>query len=206
MPFQCCWLKELQRNYGKYGRKCQKLIMKIPDNSRNFNKMDVHTPDQRSYNMSKIGSKNTKPELLIRKLLWESGYRYRLHVKKLPGNPDIVFRNRKKVIFVNGCFWHNHKCKYFKWPESNKKFWRKKIEENVHRDNKNFSSLTTNGWSYLVIWECTFRSIRKANLAEKLQNVKDLIGIFLADDNSQCMVIDAYGIHKLHIPSEVSNG
>jgi DNA mismatch endonuclease, patch repair protein len=91
---------------------------------------------------------------VIRQLLWCKGFRYRLHSKILPGKPDIVFVGRKKAIFVHGCFWHKHNCRYFKWPETNAEFWKKKIGGNVIRDNKNYTALTIAGWTHLVIWEC----------------------------------------------------
>jgi DNA mismatch endonuclease (patch repair protein) len=116
--------------------------------------MDVHSPSQRSYNMSRIRSKNTRPEEIIRKLLWSHGYRYRLHSKDLPGKPDIVFAGRKKLLFIHGCFWHRHDCRYFKWPKTNVDFWKQKIEDNIERDSKNYDILSQSGWRYLVIWEC----------------------------------------------------
>jgi len=167
--------------------------------------MDVHSPKQRSYNMSKIRGKDTKPELLVRKWLWANGYRYRLHYKKLPGKPDIVFPSRKKVILVHGCFWHRHKCRYFKWPKSNEEFWRQKIEGNVHRDQKNFSSLIASDWICLVIWECALKDVKQSHFTEKLQYVGQLTEQFLNIENNQCMEIDADGMHKLIIPAEVSD-
>ncbi len=116
--------------------------------------MDVHSPAQRSYNMSRIRDKNTRPEEVVRKLLWSHGYRYRLHRKDLPGKPDIVFPGRKKALFIHGCFWHRHDCRYFKWPKSNAEFWEKKISENVTRDNRNFDLLAQTGWRHLIVWEC----------------------------------------------------
>lgn len=120
--------------------------------------MDVHTPKQRSYNMSRIKSKNTKPELLVRKWLWSQGYRYRLHRKDLPGNPDIVFPGRRKVIFVHGCFWHKHECRYFKWPQTNIEFWQTKINGNARRDQENYQALIEDGWSYFIVWECELKT------------------------------------------------
>ncbi|MGB5157364.1 very short patch repair endonuclease [Desulfobacterium sp. N47] len=167
--------------------------------------MDVHSPEQRSYNMSKIKGKDTKPELLVRRWLWANGYRYRLHYKRLPGKPDIVFPGRKKAIVVHGCFWHKHNCQYFKWPKSNAVFWRQKIEDNIHRDKKNFASLIASNWAYLIIWECTFKNIKHSEYTEKLQQLGDLIKKFLTADNDQCMEIDAKGIHKLTMFSEASD-
>ncbi|MFC1564250.1 very short patch repair endonuclease [candidate division KSB1 bacterium] len=119
--------------------------------------MDVHTSSQRSFNMSRIKGKNTKPEIIIRQFLWQNGFRYRLHYKKLPGKPDIVFPRRKKVIFIHGCFWHKHDCSYFKWPETNVKFWREKISGNTKRDTQNYESLKECGWEYFIIWECEIK-------------------------------------------------
>ncbi len=130
--------------------------------------MDVHSPQQRSYNMSRIKGKNTKPEEILRKLLWKHGYRYRLHYKKLPGKPDIVFPSRKKVIFVNGCFWHKHDCKYFKWPQTNTDFWKEKITGNVTRDNKNYNALSDLGWGFIVVWECELKEKDTQSVMNKL--------------------------------------
>lgn len=164
--------------------------------------MDVHCPEQRSFNMSQIKGKNTKPELLIRKWLWANGYRYRLHYKNLPGKPDLVFPGRKKVIFVHGCFWHRHDCRYFKWPKSNSEFWRQKIEGNVERDQKNSAALVASGWVYLIIWECTLKDTKKADLPEKLAKIGSMVEKFLASSNDRCLEIDNDGIHQLNIPTE----
>lgn len=119
--------------------------------------MDVHSKEKRIYNMSRIKSNNTKPELVVRRWLWNQGYRYRLHRKDLPGKPDIVFPGCRKVVFVNGCFWHKHECRYFKWPQTNVKFWEKKINENAERDRKNYLALIASGWDYYIIWECQLK-------------------------------------------------
>src|SRR3972149_5431133 len=103
--------------------------------------MDVHSPEKRSYNMSRIRGRNTKPEILVRKWLWANGYRYRLHRNDLPGKPDIVFPGRRKAIYVHGCFWHRHVCSYFKWPQTNSDFWEDKINGNVRRDQENYEKL-----------------------------------------------------------------
>ena len=121
--------------------------------------MDRITTRQRSYNMSRIRSKATKPEMVVRKWLWSHGYRYRLNVKSVPGKPDIVLSKYKTVIFVNGCFWHLHKgCKYFVWPKQNADFWQKKINGNVERDNRNYELLRNEGWKVLVVWECELKT------------------------------------------------
>ena len=134
--------------------------------------MDVHSPNQRSFNMSRIKGKNTKPEMIVRKWLWHNGYRYRLHREDLPGKPDIVFAGLRKIIFVNGCFWHKHNCNYFKWPKSNTKFWRQKIEANVRRDADNYISLNTTGWDYMVVWEC---EIKERNLEPLWERIKTFL-------------------------------
>ena len=107
--------------------------------------------------MSRIGSKNTKPEITVRRLIHAMGYRYRLHRKNLPGTPDLTFPARKKVIFVHGCFWHQHDCPRGSRPASNTQFWNKKLDGNVRRDRENLALLRQNGWSVLVLWECEMK-------------------------------------------------
>lgn len=129
--------------------------------------MDVHSKKIRSYNMSRIHGENTKPEVNLRKILWHMGYRYRKNDKNLPGKPDIVFPGRKKVIFVHGCFWHKHDCKYFKWPKTNVGFWKNKISENVRRDLRNYSELSELGWECIVLWECELKNSEQKEKALK---------------------------------------
>ena len=127
--------------------------------------MDHLTVEKRSWNMSKIGSKNTKPEILFRKAIHKKGYRYRLYDKKLPGKPDIVLRKYKVVVFINGCFWHSHKnCKRGNHPKTHNEYWDAKLEHNVLRDRKNCELLTKLGWNVLVIWECEMSDIEKVIL------------------------------------------
>ena len=134
---------------------------------------DVHTPEQRRYNMSRIHGKNTKPEELVRKYLFSQGFRYRKNDARLPGKPDIVLPKYKTVIFVNGCFWHAHeRCKYFVWPKSNTDFWRKKIESNVLRDKNNSELLAAMGWRVITIWEC---ELKKNIVQETLEQVVQLL-------------------------------
>lgn len=134
---------------------------------------DVHTPEQRSYNMSQIRSKNTKPEELVRKYLFSKGFRYRKNDARLPGKPDIVLPKHKTVIFVNGCFWHAHEgCKYFVWPKNNADFWRKKIESNVTRDIKNHQQLKALGWRVIIVWEC---ELKRNSRAETLERIVSLL-------------------------------
>jgi DNA mismatch endonuclease (patch repair protein) len=119
---------------------------------------DVVDPATRSRMMSGIRGKNTKPELLVRKYLHGCGLRFRLHEKKLPGKPDLVFPKYKVVVFVHGCFWHQHSgCKYASSPKSNNDFWAKKLSENVVRDLRHIEALTELGWRVIVIWECELR-------------------------------------------------
>ena len=109
----------------------------------------------RSALMSRIRGKNTRPELIVRKLVYAAGYRYRLHVRKLPGSPDLVFAGRKKVIFVHGCFWHLHdNCKAGRIPKSRVEFWREKLHGNKLRDERTAETLRLAGWDVLVVWEC----------------------------------------------------
>ena len=114
--------------------------------------------EARSALMSRIGGRNTNPELVVRSLVHALGYRYRLHVRSLPGTPDLVFSSRRKIIFVNGCFWHGHEgCTRSKLPKTNVSFWAKKIVANCERDRKNCTKLKELGWKILVIWECEIR-------------------------------------------------
>ena len=130
--------------------------------------VDVLTKEQRSHNMSQIRCKNTKPEMIVRSLVHRMGYRYSLHRKDLPGKPDLVLVRHKKVIFVHGCFWHMHRCKYGRViPKTNKKFWKIKREGNVDRDKRNLRKLRREGWKVLVIWECQTRNTEK--LINKLE-------------------------------------
>ena len=117
------------------------------------------TPEQRHLCMSHIHSRDTKPELLVRRWLWSHGYRYRLNVKGVPGKPDIVMRPYHTAIFVNGCFWHGHEgcCKI---PQSNTEFWVNKIRRNQERDQQNYQILQENGWHVIVIWECQLKPSR----------------------------------------------
>lgn len=120
---------------------------------------DVHDKKTRSFNMSRIKSKDTKPEMLIRKFLFSKGLRYRLHDKKLPGKPDLVFPKYKTVIFVNGCFWHGHKnCVYFRLPKTKTQWWKDKIGKNISNDISNQIKLTEMGYKVINIWECDIKN------------------------------------------------
>jgi len=130
--------------------------------------VDVLTKKQRSFNMSRIRGKNTKPEMIVRSLVHQMGYRYSLHKKNLLGQPDIVLTRYRKIIFVHGCFWHIHKCRYGKVvPKTRKKFWQTKRQDNIARDRKNIRELKKVGWKVLVVWECQTWNLQK--LTKKLR-------------------------------------
>lgn len=117
--------------------------------------MDKISASLRSENMRRIRSTNTRPEIIVRKIVYRLGFRYRLHVSNLPGKPDLVFRSRKKVIFIHGCFWHQHPaCPEGRIPKSRKSYWVKKLAHNVARDRQHLASLAGEGWRSLVLWEC----------------------------------------------------
>ena len=139
---------------------------------------DVHEPAIRSYNMSRIKGKDTKPELLVRRFLHQKGFRFTLHGKfrgnKLPGKPDLVLPKYKTVIFIHGCFWHAHRgCKYFKIPETRTEFWKEKLTGNANRDQLNQKALRELGWKVMVIWTCEIK--KKDEFISKLTRLsKDL--------------------------------
>ncbi|WP_459851038.1 very short patch repair endonuclease [Dongia sp. agr-C8] len=131
--------------------------------------MDTLSPAQRSERMSRVRSKDTKPELVVRRLVYSLGYRYRLHAKELPGRPDMVFRPKRKAIFVHGCFWHRHSselCTLARLPKSRLSFWKTKLEGNRTRDQCNQKRLLQLGWRFLVVWECELRD--KERLKNKI--------------------------------------
>ena len=135
---------------------------------------DKHSKEVRSYNMSQIKGKNTKPEMLVRKYLHAQGFRYRLHSKSLSGKPDIVLPKYKTLIFVHGCFWHGHKgCKYFVLPKTNTDFWLHKINGNITNDSKVIKALKKDGWKVLVIWECDLKKKMETTLANLVRKIID---------------------------------
>ena len=123
---------------------------------------DHVTADGRSYIMSMVRQKDTKPELALRRALHRLGYRFRLHRRDLPGSPDIVFLSRKKVVFVHGCFWHGHGCKWGQLPKSRPEYWKPKIETNRERDKRALTELREAGWEPLVVWQCELRDFEGA--------------------------------------------
>jgi DNA mismatch endonuclease, patch repair protein len=141
--------------------------------------VDKISPERRSRNMAAIRSKDMKPEMIVRRLVHGMGYRYRLHARDLPGKPDLVFRSRRKIIFVHGCFWHQHparECLDGRRPKSNLDYWKPKLERNVQRDRQNLSALESSGWSVLVVWECETRCHER--LKERIKRLLD--GEFVA--------------------------
>ena len=130
---------------------------------------DVHSPEQRSYNMSRIRSGNTKPEMVVRRFLFANGFRYRIHDNRLPGKPDIVLPKYKTVIFIHGCFWHGHEgCRYFSIPKTRTEWWREKINRNRSNDQKNIELIKNKHWKVITIYECRLRT---AYLSETLSDL-----------------------------------
>ena len=135
--------------------------------------MDIWTKDKRSSVMSKIRSKNTKPEIILRKALFSKGFRYRIHDKNLPGKPDIVLPKYRTLIFVHGCFWHYHSdCKEGKVPKTNAKFWAEKLSKNIERDLKHNLALTALGWKIITFWECEIEKRLTAVLDKLMEEIK----------------------------------
>lgn len=136
---------------------------------------DKHTPEQRRFNMQQIKGTNTKPEILLRKILFAKGYRYRINSKTLPGKPDIVLKKNGTVIFVNGCFWHGHEnCRYYVTPKTRTEFWTDKINGNKKRDERNIDLLIKDGWKVITVWECELKKDKIEqtvhSLVQKLNN------------------------------------
>jgi DNA mismatch endonuclease, patch repair protein len=132
---------------------------------------DIYNEVERSKLMSKISGKETKPEVTVRKYLYSKGFRYFKNVNSLPGKPDIVLQKYLVVLFINGCFWHGHNCKYGKLPETNRTFWEGKIMQTIERDHRNMNELQNLGWKVIIVWECELRNetIRSTRLI-KLEN------------------------------------
>jgi DNA mismatch endonuclease, patch repair protein len=152
-PFQNIWLHHFKR-----------AMLTL-----HFKMADVHTSKQRSYNMSRIRSTNTKPELLVRKFLFSHGYRYTLHNKKLPARPDIVLPKHRTIIFVHGCFWHGHaNCKYYKVPKTRTDWWLNKISKNKANDAKALKALKKEGWKVMIVWECGLKAAKLERTLEGL--------------------------------------
>jgi DNA mismatch endonuclease (patch repair protein) len=134
---------------------------------------DVHSKEVRSYNMSQIKGKNTKPEMIVRRFLHANGFRYRLHVKDLPGKPDIVLPKYKTAIFVHGCFWHGHEgCKYYVVPKTRTEWWVSKINKNKEKNRKDTECLLTGNWKVINLWEC---SLKRDKVVNSLAEVRALL-------------------------------
>ena len=137
---------------------------------------DIFTKKKRSEIMSRISGKETKPEILVRKLLFANGFRYRKNDKRYPGKPDIVLPKYKTVIFINGCFWHGHKnCKKANLPKTNYEFWKNKIDENIQRDKKIYEQLKVQGWNVLILWQCQLNNQNniKRTIDKLIKNLKN---------------------------------
>ena len=125
--------------------------------------------------MSAVRSKDTRPEMLIRRGLHRRGFRYALHHKRLPGHPDIVLKKYNAVVFVHGCFWHGHECPLFRWPSSRAAFWKAKILRNREVDNRAITALLSAGWKVVTIWECALKGREKRPLEEVLDRVEQAL-------------------------------
>ena len=126
---------------------------------------DTVTPDIRSRVMSRVRSRNTGPEMYVRRCVWSEGFRYRLNVKKLPGRPDMVFAKYRLAVFVHGCFWHQHDCPNAKRPSSNRDYWDRKLDGNMERDSRNRAKLEGLGWTVATVWECNLQASTEALLS-----------------------------------------
>ncbi|MHB1958116.1 MAG: very short patch repair endonuclease [Acidobacteriaceae bacterium] len=137
-----------------------RLVFARTDRLKTCRMTDTRTPEQRRRIMQSVGTKDTEPELMLRKFIYRLGFRYRLHIQKLPGKPDIAFPGRKKVIFVHGCFWHAHNCEKGNAPKSRLNYWGPKLAANKRRDTKNRRQLRDLGWSVMTVWQCELKDLR----------------------------------------------
>jgi len=151
--------------------------------------MDVHTPEQRSHNMTRIRGRDTKPEMLLRRGLHATGLRFRLHGKHLPGRPDLVFPRHSAVVMVHGCFWHGHECPMFRMPATRSEFWAAKIAANRARDLRAFEALRTSDWRVLTVWECAVRGPTRLPLTEVVSSSRE----FILSDESERVLQGAWG-------------
>ena len=152
--------------------------------------MDRLTPEKRSWNMSRIKSKDTTPERIVRSFLHRNGFRFRLHVKDLPGKPDIVLPKYKLIIDIRGCFWHAHSnCKYAKIPTTNSEWWENKLKQNQKRDEQNIKALLNESWKVLVIWDCLFKKGKSCNILRVGQGIVNNVKFFV---NSQDVYQEIY--------------
>lgn len=142
-----------------------------PEGQPEAKRIDPLSPEQRARCMSRIKGKDTKPELQVRKALFALGYRYRLHNGQLPGKPDIILPRYRAVIFVNGCFWHGHRCHLFKWPRTRSDFWLEKIHRNRENDERAENSLLSADWRILRVWECALRGRTRLPLEQVINQI-----------------------------------
>ena len=150
--------------------------------------MDIKSPEERSKNMAAIHSKNTKPEIYLRKLLFARGYRYGVNSKSVPGHPDIYMRKYNTAIFVHGCFWHRHEgCKYAYMPRSRVEFWQKKFDDNVRRDSAVKAELLEHGIKLLTVWECAIRRMQRDKIEEERALTKIILFIKSNEKNAEIM-------------------
>lgn len=154
---------------------------------------DTLTPEQRHLCMSRVKGRDTKPEILIRKALHNRGFRYGLHNKKLPGKPDLVLPKYGAVIFINGCFWHQHDCHLFKWPSTNRKFWKEKLNRNKEVDERNYQKLKDKGWYILTIWECVVKGRGKLSFDKLIDQVGDWLVFGVRDRVIKGRRVTGYG-------------
>lgn len=133
---------------------------------------DMVSPNIRSSMMSGIRGKNTRPEIAVRKEMFRRGYRYRIHAKELPGNPDIVFPRFRAVVFIHGCFWHGHDCPLFRMPSTRTEFWKAKIDLNRKNDRKSFDALLAFGWRIATIWECSMKGKKKQGISDVVDELE----------------------------------
>lgn len=138
--------------------------------------MDVHDKKTRSYNMSRIRATNTKPEEIVRKYLFSHGFRYRKNVRSLPGTPDIVLPKYHTVIFVNGCFWHRHGCRFTTTPLTNTEFWTEKFSANTDRDRNIYRQLQQMGWVVLIVWECELKKDKRESTLKRICETIETFG------------------------------
>ncbi len=153
---------------------------------------DIVDSKTRSRMMSGIRGKNTKPEIVIRKRLHARGYRFRLHRKDLPGSPDMVLRKHQAVILINGCFWHGHQCRLFKWPKTRPEFWRNKIEGNIRRDQQKLFELKRLGWRVCLLWECEIKGANEEHLNRVMESISKWLNgaessLFIPDSRTQAV-------------------
>ncbi len=151
---------------------------------------DIFNAQKRREIMASVSAKNTAPEMFLRKCLHQRGFRYRLHDKRLPGTPDLVFRRFNAVVFINGCFWHGHDCPLFRIPSSNREFWQKKFDTNRTRDAQNKQLLMDKNWRMLIVWECSMRGRGKLAVDELVSRVEN----WLQSENNYMEVRGSAGV------------